>query len=47
MFRWGKISSEIVYVWEQDVYGKSLYLTPISAVKLNHLRYWYWYMHTE
>ena len=44
---WGKLSREIVHMWEQEVYGKCLYFILNSAVKLNLLQSWYWWMQTE
>ena len=43
----GEISRKTVHVWEKYVYGKSSYLTLNSAVKLNHLRYWFWCMYSD
>ena len=43
----GEISRKTVHMWEKYVYGKSLYLTLNSALKLNHLRYWFWYMYSD
>ena len=43
----GKVSREIVHVWEQEVNGKCVYLILNSAVKLNLLQSKYWCMHTE
>ena len=34
-------------MWEQEVYGKSLYLSLNLAVKLNHVKNWYKCVCTE